>query len=120
VATDRDEIIGIVQRLEAASTAHKLVFVSEFLEWFGLGARAAAREPEPTAGHILQMKGAIEIFVRCLDQMRDYRMVPKQGRPDVVFLKMLWEMGNVYGLAGEVGGALRHVGNKLESIDQVN
>jgi hypothetical protein len=120
VATDRDEIKGIVQRLEAASTAHKLVFASQFLEWFGLGARVVAREPEPTAEQVLQMQGAIEIFVRCLDQMRDYRMLPMQGRPDAVFLKMLLEMGRGYGLAGEVGGALRHATTKLESIERVN
>ncbi len=100
-------ICEITAALEGCLPDQKIEFVTSFVEWFGLESRVVAREPKPSSQQILQLQGAIEVIVRCSDQMRDYRVQPGGGRPDAIFIQMLFEMGDAYGLSSEIGNSFK-------------
>jgi hypothetical protein len=115
-----EEFERIVALLERSVPLQKLDLIDSVLERFGLYAKAIAREPQASAMRTKQMQGAIEIFVRCFDQRRDYSADPVDGRPDEVFIEMLLDLGEAYDLSEYVRLSLLHAAEKIKGEGLVN
>ena len=110
----------VLTKLQASFPEGKVGFVRDVLEHFSLEARMIGRDDRKQEKQLLRLQGSVEVFVRLLDQMRDYALGESVGRPDAVFVDMLLEYGRAYHLEEEIRGSLFFAARKLQRRGLVN
>jgi hypothetical protein len=94
----------LISQLESLEPEQKYWLVQEFVYALQLFARGFAFAPEEESKQLDQLKGTIEIFHRCFEQMRSYT-AGFVGRPDRDFIEVVLKLAGDFHLSGEVVGA---------------